>query len=60
MVIVKMLSNNIDGFTWWMRDDNQREHLVGNKHRTPLEMFEPFLNKLFQCFQSHQDFQNMV
>ena len=53
MVIVKMLSNNIDGFTWWMRDDNQREHLVGYKHLIPLEMFEPFLNKLFQRFQSH-------
>ena len=30
--IVKMLSNNIDGFTWWMRDDNQREHVVGHNH----------------------------
>jgi len=31
-----------------------------NKHRTPLEVFEPFLMQLFQRFQSHQDFQNMV
>ncbi len=30
--IVKMLSNNIDRFTWWMRDDNQREHVVGHNH----------------------------
>ena len=30
--IVKMLSNNIDGLTWWMRDDNQREHIVGHNH----------------------------
>ena len=30
--IVKMLSNNIDGFTWWMRDDNQREHIIGHNH----------------------------
>jgi glycerol-3-phosphate dehydrogenase (NAD(P)+) len=30
--IVKMLSNNIDGFTWWMRDDNQREHVIRHKH----------------------------
>jgi len=30
--IVKILSNNIDGFTWWMRDDNQREHVVGHNH----------------------------
>ena len=27
--IVKMLSNNIDSFTWWMRDENQKEHVVG-------------------------------
>ena len=30
--IVKILSNNIDGFTWWMRDDNQREYIVGHNH----------------------------
>jgi glycerol-3-phosphate dehydrogenase (NAD(P)+) len=30
--IVKMLSNNIDGFTWWMRDENQREHIIGHNH----------------------------
>jgi len=30
--IVKMLSNNIEGFTWWMRDDSQREHIVGHNH----------------------------
>lgn len=30
--IVKMLSNNIEGFTWWMRDDNQREHIIGHNH----------------------------
>jgi len=30
--IVKMLSNNIDSFTWWMRDDEQRDHIVGHKH----------------------------
>jgi glycerol-3-phosphate dehydrogenase (NAD(P)+) len=30
--IVKILSNNIDCFTWWMRDDNQREYVVGHNH----------------------------
>jgi glycerol-3-phosphate dehydrogenase (NAD(P)+) len=30
--IVKMLSNNIDGLTWWMRDDNQREHVIRHNH----------------------------
>ena len=30
--IVKMLSNNIEGFTWWMRDDNQREHVIRHNH----------------------------
>jgi len=30
--IVKILSNNIDCFTWWMRDDNQREYIVGHNH----------------------------
>ena len=30
--IVKMLSNNIGEFTWWMRDDDQREHIVGHNH----------------------------
>ena len=30
--IVKMLSNNIDGFNWWMRDDVQRDHIIGHNH----------------------------
>ena len=30
--IVKMLSNNIDSFTWWMRDENQKEHVIKHNH----------------------------
>jgi len=30
--IVKMLSNNSDSFTWWMRDENQKEHVVWHNH----------------------------
>ena len=30
--IVKMLSNNSDSFTWWMRDENQKEHVIQHNH----------------------------
>jgi len=30
--IVKMLSNNIEGFMWWMRDNEQKAHIIGHNH----------------------------
>ena len=30
--IVKMLSNNIGGFNWWMRDEKQREYVIKHNH----------------------------
>jgi glycerol-3-phosphate dehydrogenase (NAD(P)+) len=30
--IMKMLSNNSDSFTWWMRDENQKEHVIQYNH----------------------------
>jgi glycerol-3-phosphate dehydrogenase (NAD(P)+) len=42
--IVKMLSNNIDSFTWWMRDENQKEHVVHHNHN-PKYLQSVFIDK---------------
>ena len=42
--IVKMLSNNIDSFTWWMRDENQKEHVIQHSHN-PKYLQSVFVNK---------------
>lgn len=30
--IVKMLSNNMDNVFWWMRDSDQKKHIIEHKH----------------------------
>ena len=42
--IVKMLSNNIDSFNWWMRDENQKEHVVQHNHN-PKYLQSVFVDK---------------
>ena len=42
--IVKMLSNNLDSFTWWMRDESQKEHVVQHNHN-PKYLQSVYVNK---------------
>ena len=42
--IVKMLSNNLDSFTWWMRDESQKEHVIQHNHN-PKYLQSVFVNK---------------